>query len=109
NILKRMAAEAAAAKIFESLGATGNANTGTWWGDMLSGLFGGATTKAAGGHITGPGTGTSDSIPAWLSNGEYVINASAVSKYGASFFDGLNAKRFAAGGYVGNAAPAGAG
>ncbi len=107
NILKRMAAEAAAAKIFESLGAAGNANTGTWWGDMLSGLFGAqAKGKATGGYISGPGTGTSDSIPAYLSNGEYVINASAVSKYGASFFDGLNAKRFAAGGYVGNAAPA---
>lgn len=30
---------------------------------------------ASGGHVTGPGTATSDSIPARLSNGEYVINA----------------------------------
>jgi hypothetical protein len=34
-----------------------------------------ATKKAEGGYISGPGTGTSDSIPALLSNGEYVINA----------------------------------
>ena len=37
--------------------------------------------KATGGFITGPGTGTSDSIPARLSDGEYVINAAATRKY----------------------------
>lgn len=37
--------------------------------------------SAAGGFITGPGTGTSDSIPARLSDGEYVINAAATRKY----------------------------
>lgn len=45
---------------------------------------------AAGGYITGPGTGTSDSIPAWLSNGEYVINSSAVNRLGRDFFDTIN-------------------
>ncbi len=34
---------------------------------------------ATGGKVTGAGTGTSDSIPAWLSNGEFVINAKATS------------------------------
>lgn len=34
-------------------------------------------TKATGGWINGPGTGTSDSIPAMLSNGEFVVNAKA--------------------------------
>lgn len=33
-------------------------------------------------HITGPGDGTSDSIPARLANGEYVIDAQAVSMLG---------------------------
>lgn len=33
---------------------------------------------ADGGRITGPGTATSDSIPAWLSNGEGVVNAAAM-------------------------------
>jgi hypothetical protein len=32
----------------------------------------------AGGHINGPGTGTSDSIPARLSDGEFVMTAKAV-------------------------------
>jgi len=56
--------------------------------------------KAAGGPITGKGTATSDSIPAYLSNGEYVIKADAVSHYGSSFFDSVNAKKFANGGMV---------
>ena len=36
---------------------------------------------ADGGLITGPGSGTSDSIPAWLSNGEYVMPAAMTAKY----------------------------
>ena len=55
-----------------------------------------------GGDVNGPGTATSDSIPAYLSNGEYVINASAVNKYGTELFDGLNAKRFHKGGAAGH-------
>ena len=51
-----------------------------------------------GGHITGPGTATSDSIPAYLSNGEYVIKASSVAHYGKGTFDALNAVRLAKGG-----------
>jgi len=51
-----------------------------------------------GGHITGPGSATSDSIPAMLSNGEYVIKASAVAHYGKGTFDALNAVRLAKGG-----------
>jgi hypothetical protein len=37
---------------------------------------------ASGGMISGPGTGTSDSIPARLSNGESVINARSTQMYG---------------------------
>jgi TP901 family phage tail tape measure protein len=59
------------------------------------------TRQAEGGYIAGPGTATSDSIPAYLSNGEYVVKAAAVNKYGASFFDRLNSMRFASGGLVG--------
>ena len=60
---------------------------------------------AYGGLITGPGTGTSDSIPSMLSNGEYVLNARAVKKVGVGFLDSINygyVKHFANGGYVGN-------
>lgn len=44
----------------------------------------GALQQAAGQsrHVTGPGDGTSDSIPARLANGEYVIDAQAVSMLG---------------------------
>ena len=61
-----------------------------------------APLKATGGHIRGRGTGTSDSIPAWLSNGEYVVQAKSVSKYGKAFFDHVNAGRFADGGVAGS-------
>lgn len=39
---------------------------------------------------TGPGTSTSDSIPARLSHGEYVVNARAVSRLGVSFLNAIN-------------------
>ncbi|WP_372595299.1 phage tail tape measure protein [Actinotalea sp.] len=61
--------------------------------------------RAEGGIVYGPGTATSDSIPARLSNGEYVIKAASVSRYGKSMFDDLNAQRFSTGGYVSHAAP----
>lgn len=37
---------------------------------------------ATGGFVSGPGTGTSDSIPARLSNGESVINARSTAMFG---------------------------
>ena len=102
--LRRIAAEMAASEVFKALGNYGTQNSGAWWGSLLS-AFGGKKA-AAGGYISGPGTATSDSIPALLSNGEYVIKASAVSQYGRGFFESLNARRFASGGYVGGGAPA---
>jgi len=54
-----------------------------------------------GGAVVGPGSGTSDSIPALISNGEYVIKTAAVQKYGVAMFDQLNAMRFASGGLAG--------
>ncbi|EHF4786544.1 phage tail tape-measure protein [Salmonella enterica] len=70
----------------------------------LSGLAGaGGLFAATGGYISGPGTATSDSIPARLSDGEYVVRAAAVSHYGVDFLHALNATRlrkFAAGGPV---------
>lgn len=47
-----------------------------------------------GGLVTGPGTGTSDSIPAMLSNGEAVMTAQAVNDWGAM----LSAMNVASGG-----------
>ncbi len=45
---------------------------------------------ATGGIIRGPGTGTSDSIVARLSNGEGVLNARAVRHFGPEFVHQLN-------------------
>ena len=56
---------------------------------------------ATGGYITGPGSGTSDSIPARLSNGEYVIKASSVRKIGVANLHSINARGYAEGGLVG--------
>lgn len=56
---------------------------------------------STGGPIDGPGTSTSDSIPALLSKGEFVVKASTVDRYGVDFFERINAQRFATGGYVG--------
>lgn len=59
--------------------------------------------RASGGMITGPGTGTSDSIPARLSNGEYVVKADAVKKVGVQHLDAINSGNipgFATGGVV---------
>lgn len=66
--------------------------------------------KRMSGRIFGPGTETSDSVPALLSHGEFVVRAASVRKFGESFFAALNAgfmpavPRFAAGGAVANSA-----
>jgi len=74
------------------------------------------TGFASGGMISGPGTGTSDSIMARLSSGEFVMRAAAVSHWGPAAmaalnglrnpFGGRSLPRFAEGGLVGAAAGA---
>lgn len=51
----------------------------------------GGVRRATGGSVFGPGTSTSDSIMAWLSNGEYVSDARTASFFGHGFFDTLKA------------------
>jgi hypothetical protein len=73
---------------------------------------GGGEGFAGGGFVSGSGTSTSDSIPAWLSNGEFVVRAAAVRKYGTNLLAQLNRLRmpkgllrgFASGGLVKQAA-----
>jgi hypothetical protein len=58
---------------------------------------------AEGGAVFGAGSATSDSIPAMLSNGEFVVNARAASKY-MPLLESINNNkipRFADGGAVG--------
>jgi hypothetical protein len=85
----------------------GGSPAGSFGATMIS-----AFSHAAGGEIHGPGTGTSDSIPAWLSNGEFVMPAVATSFYGPDFFHALKGlripksalPRFAEGGLAGGGA-----
>jgi len=56
--------------------------------------------RAQGGYIRGPGGPRDDKIPARLSNGEYVIKASSVSKYGKPMMDSINSGKFANGGLI---------
>lgn len=58
---------------------------------------GGTITKAGGGWISGPGTSTSDSVLARLSDGEFVTNAAASAKHGA-LLEAINADGYASGG-----------
>jgi hypothetical protein len=88
--LIRMAIQAIVTKIILSFVNGGSVGGGTHGGAGLD--LGGATAAghASGGLITGPGSGTSDSILARVSNGEFVMSAKAVKQFGAGFFAGLN-------------------
>ena len=75
---------AAGAGGFGQLGGGGGGGGGGGIGGLLGGLF------AEGGPVRGPGTATSDSILARLSNGEFVIRTAAVQHYGVELFEALN-------------------
>lgn len=78
--------EGSSSSSLNSLSGFGNAKGGTIRKMALGGIFGGDS------H--------SDRTPAMLMGGEYVMKPSAVSKYGANYFNNLN-RKYAAGGYVG--------
>lgn len=67
-------------------------------GGLISGYASGGAVQGFpfGGAVYGPGTSQSDSIPALLSNGEFVIKAASVRRYGATLFEQLNAMRMPA-------------
>lgn len=88
-------------KVFTQLASMINPSGGT---GGISGFFGGLFSSigghARGGHVRGKGTSTSDSIPAMLSHGEYVLNARATSAIGVHNLDKLNFRHLASGGLV---------
>ncbi|MEO5664642.1 MAG: hypothetical protein ABIR39_15310, partial [Nocardioides sp.] len=92
------AAEAALAKVQAQLERLDGTTATTYVKTVTTHSLQNTKLKAAGGPIYGPGTPTSDSVPAMLSDGEYVIRAAAVEKYGLGFFDQANAMRLAGGG-----------
>lgn len=76
-------------------------------------MMAGAMMMADGGQVRGPGSGTSDSVPAFnssngqpikLSNGEYVISADVVRAKGREFFDKLQDRYHTPVGNLGRAA-----
>ena len=103
-ILKMMILKATQAMLGDSAAANGS---GSWQALVIGAV--GAAMKADGGPISGPGTATSDSIPALLSNGEFVLKTAAHRYYGTPFLAALNGmripktspSRFADGGPVG--------
>lgn len=102
NILQQLIAQLIQAAIYATIVAACTGGGGGF-AARWKGAFGKAF--ASGGSVAGPGTGTSDSIPAMLSNGEYVLNAQAVDRLGVPFLNGLNTGRlrgFASGGLVGS-------
>lgn len=102
SILKQLIAQLIQAAIYATIVAActgGGGGFAARWKSAFGKGF------ASGGSVAGPGTGTSDSIPAMLSNGEYVLNAQAVDRLGVPFLNGLNTGRlrgFASGGLVGS-------
>jgi len=79
-----------------------SASNNAGFASISSSFFG----HADGGHITGPGTGRSDSIFARLSNGEFVVNADATRR-NLPLLHAINdnrISRFADGGFVGTRA-----
>ena len=85
-----------AQSVFRSISALDGTVLATRYVDVITRKSGDGSARAAtGGRISGPGTGTSDSIPMWLSNGEHVIRAAAASRLdrtvGPNFLNVLNA------------------
>lgn len=94
------AGEIISTAMISAASASAGANAGS------SAIGAAAVAAATGGYITGAGTSTSDSIPAKLSNGEYVVKAAAVKKYGVDYLHAINTGRlyrYANGGLVSNA------
>ena len=81
-------------------GALGGAFGGA--GAASAGIPSGTLVAASGGYVRGPGGPRSDSIAARLSNGEYIVNASATRRF-RPLLDNINSTpRFQDGGAVGS-------
>jgi hypothetical protein len=84
DLAAELAAQALLRELFGALAGSANpflAGIGTFFGGVKA---------AGGGMISGPGGPTDDRVPALLSDGEYVIQASAVSRWGKNFLDFVN-------------------
>jgi len=82
STLEAFFAKWSAAIISPRVVVPGQGTPGPSGGPPTLGQLLGVPGKALGGHIFGPGTGTSDSIPAMLSDGEHVLTAKDVKAMG---------------------------
>jgi hypothetical protein len=86
NMLRQLAAQAVAAKLaeklFGSVGGSGSPGLLNSGGGGILGVIGSLFGYAEGGMVKGPGTGTSDSVVARVSAGEYVMPARVVAQPG---------------------------
>jgi LAS superfamily LD-carboxypeptidase LdcB len=100
-------------------GGKPGSNTGGILGSFFGSIFGakdggfitpkGVQHFARGGNVRGPGTSRSDSVPAMLSNGEFVVNAASIRRHRAAL-EAINrgaAPALADGGAVGKSIRAG--
>lgn len=78
TVLSKLA-DMAASSVWDMIwnGQGGSGGLGALVTDLLGGSI---LAKADGGYISGPGGPRDDAIPAWLSNGEYVVNAAATAR-----------------------------
>lgn len=83
-------------KLIEKVKSLISALSGASSGTAAAGAKDGGSF-AGGGKVRGPGSSRSDSIWARLSNGEFVMRAKAVSKYGLDLMHAINSGRFAGG------------
>lgn len=93
--LAKLAASWVFGAIFGAL--TGGLPTAALAAAGALGTGGGATTRRSeGGLVSGPGTGTSDDIPARLSNGEFVVRERSVTRETLPLLEGINRRGAAA-------------
>jgi TP901 family phage tail tape measure protein len=78
-------------------GAVASVTGKTVYIDVVTRRHGSA--NADGGYISGPGGPRDDLIPAWLSNGEFVMNAAATAR-NLPELTAMNAQKFADGGHA---------
>jgi len=116
KVAAQMLATLAIKKLF---GAIGGGASGGGGGGGLGGILGSLFGAAEGGLVKGPGGPKSDSIPARLSHGEYIVKADAVSSFGVNNLEAINRglkipslerlalPKYSEGGLVGNSGGAG--
>ncbi|PCH71939.1 MAG: hypothetical protein COC12_07010 [Rhodobacteraceae bacterium] len=115
DVMKNVAASIAQAALQAALLGTGPLGSLFGGGGGLLGFIGDALfpkvpvpAAADGGYLSGPGTGTSDDILMWGSNGEFMVNAAATARHRGlleAINSGTTPPQLAAGGLLATSPP----